>query len=100
MGQNLYKYTNNTERAEKVALAESLGQTMLHDDFLPEGNVMTFIDPIPPTAAEIAAQAAYESESGALAQSAQLIDAIANLTDAKLFLKRLVARLIKKGLFP
>ena len=45
-------------------------------------------------------QLANEAEANALANAAQLIDAITNLAGAKLFLKRLVVRLIKKGLLP
>ena len=41
-----------------------------------------------------------EAETKALAKVDELIDAITNLAEAKLFLKRLVARLIKKGMLP
>lgn len=43
---------------------------------------------------------AQEAESKALTKADALIGAITNLTDAKIFLKRLVARLIRKGLLP
>lgn len=43
-------------------------------------------------------QLADEAEVNALAKADQLIDAISNLADAKVFLKRLCARLVKKGL--
>ena len=45
-------------------------------------------------------QLAEEAEQKALAKADQLIDAITNLAEAKMFLKRLCARLIKKGLLP
>ena len=45
-------------------------------------------------------QLADEAEEKALAKADQLIDAITNLAGAKVFLKRLCARLIKKGLLP
>ena len=45
-------------------------------------------------------QLADEAEEKALANADQLIDAITNLAEAKVFLKRLCARLIKKGLLP
>lgn len=45
-------------------------------------------------------QLADEAEEKALAKVGQLVDAITNLADAKVFLKRLCARLIKKGLLP
>ena len=45
-------------------------------------------------------QLADETETNALAKADQLIGAINNLAGAKLFLQRLVARLIKKGLLP
>lgn len=45
-------------------------------------------------------QLADEVEANALAKVGTLIDAIGNLADAKVFLKRLCARLIKKGLLP
>ena len=73
---------------------------MLHDDFTPTGGLLTFIDPIPPTPEEIAEQLAEEVEVKALAKADELIDAITNLAGAKTFLKRLCARLIKKGLLP
>jgi len=44
------------------------------------------------------AQLADEAERDALAKAGQLIDAITNLAQAKLFLKRLCARLVKNGL--
>jgi len=46
------------------------------------------------------AQLAEEAEERALAKASQLIDAITNLAEAKLFLKRLCQRLINKGLLP
>ena len=45
-------------------------------------------------------QLADEAEQKTLAKVDQLIDAITNLAEAKVFLKRLCARLIKKGLLP
>ena len=45
-------------------------------------------------------QLAEETEEKALAKADQLIDAISNLAGAKLFLKRICARLILKGLLP
>ena len=45
-------------------------------------------------------QLADEAEEKALAKVDQLIDAISNLAEAKVFLKRLCARLIRKGLLP
>ena len=45
-------------------------------------------------------QLAEEAEQKALAKADELIDAITNLAGAKIFLKRLCARLIKKGLLP
>ena len=41
-----------------------------------------------------------DTETQALAKVDELIDGISNLAGAKVFLKRLVARLIKKGLLP
>ena len=46
------------------------------------------------------AELADEAEAKALAKVGQLIDAIGNLSDAKVFLKKLCARLIKKGYLP
>ena len=46
------------------------------------------------------AELAEEAEEKAMAKADTLIDAISNLADAKVFLKRLCARLIKKGLLP
>lgn len=43
---------------------------------------------------------AEEAEKRAFAKANELIDAIANLSDAKLFLKRLCTRLIKNGYLP
>jgi len=43
---------------------------------------------------------AEEAEVDKLSKVDALIDAITNLADAKAFLKRLCARLIKKGLLP
>lgn len=45
-------------------------------------------------------QLADEAEGKALEKANQLIDAISNLAEAKVFLKRLCGRLIKKGLLP
>ena len=41
-----------------------------------------------------------EDEVKTLAKADQLIDAITNLAEARVFLKRLCARLIRKGLLP
>ena len=46
------------------------------------------------------AKLADEAETAALAKADILIDAIGNLADAKLFLKRLCKRLIKNGVLP
>ena len=43
---------------------------------------------------------AEEAERKAMERAEELIDAIGNLTDAKVFLKRLVRRLIKNGALP
>lgn len=43
---------------------------------------------------------AEETEAKALAKAGQLIDAITNLAEAKVFLKRLCLRLIRKGVLP
>ena len=48
-----YKIGYTDDRQAKIAQQEALGRQMLHDDFLPTGNVMTFIDPIPPTAEQL-----------------------------------------------
>jgi len=45
-------------------------------------------------------QLADEAEERALAKVGELIDQIDTLAKAKVFLKRLCARLIKKGLLP
>ncbi len=45
-------------------------------------------------------QLVNEAEERALAKADELISAISNLVDAKAFLRRLCARLIKKGLLP
>lgn len=45
-------------------------------------------------------QLADEAEAKALAKVDELVDGISNLVEAKVFLKRLCARLIKKGLLP
>lgn len=45
-------------------------------------------------------QLADEAEEKALARAEQLIDAIGNLAEAKIFLKRLLARLLRKGVLP
>lgn len=66
-----------------------------HDPTKPNNNVAETI-----TRVISDAELADEAESRALARADQLIDAISNLADAKLFLKRLVKRLIRKGLLP
>ena len=43
---------------------------------------------------------AEEAEQKAMEKAEDLIDSISNLADAKTFLKRLVKRLIDKGLLP
>jgi len=43
---------------------------------------------------------ADEAEEQAFARAEELIDAIIKLSEAKAFLKRLVRRLIKKGVLP
>ena len=45
-------------------------------------------------------QLADEAEGRALAKAEELINAISNLAEAKIFLKRLVKRLLSKGLLP
>ena len=45
-------------------------------------------------------QLADEAEGKAFARIDKLIDGISNLAEAKMFLKRLCNRLIKKGLLP
>ena len=45
-------------------------------------------------------QLAEEAEQKALAKADQLIDAITNLAQAKVFLKRLCARLIRNNVLP
>lgn len=45
-------------------------------------------------------QLADEAETRALEKADDLIDAITNLAQARTFLKRLTARLIKKGVLP
>ena len=45
-------------------------------------------------------QLADEAEEKALAKADQLIDAITNLAQAKIFLKRLCARLIRNNVLP
>ena len=45
-------------------------------------------------------QLADEAEGNALAKAGDLIDAISNLAEAKVFLRRLTSRLIKRGLLP
>lgn len=45
-------------------------------------------------------QLADEAEAAALAKANTLIDSIDTLAKAKVFLKRLCARLIKKGVLP
>ena len=66
MAEYLIEYTDKADRLVKVAEQERLGRVMLHDDFLPAGNVMTFIDPIPPTAEELAVVAKAEDVRVAL----------------------------------
>ena len=45
-------------------------------------------------------QSADEAKRDAFAKADELVDAITNLAQAKVFLKRLCARLIKKGMLP
>jgi len=45
-------------------------------------------------------QLAEEAERDAMAKADQLIDAITNLAEAKVFLKRLCARLIRNNVLP
>lgn len=53
----LIEYTDKTDRLAKVKEQEGLGRQMLCCDGTDAaGGVMTFIDPIPPTAEEIAEQ--------------------------------------------
>ena len=66
-----------------------------YDPTKPNNNIIEQI-----TAVISDAQLADETEEKALAKAGQLIDAITNLADAKVFLKRLCARLIKKGVLP
>ena len=66
-----------------------------YDPTKPNNNIIEQI-----TAVISDAQLAEEAEERALAKAGQLIDAITNLAEAKIFLKRLCGRLIKKGLLP
>lgn len=100
MAEYKIEYTNDTDRLVKVKEQEGLGRQMLHNDFTSTGGIMTFIDPIPPTAEEIAEQLAEEVERAAMEKAEDLIDSIGNLSQAKTFLKRLVKRLIKNGALP
>lgn len=101
MAEYLIEYIDKADRLAKIEYQEkTLKRQMLHDNFTSTGGVMTFIDPIPPTPEQIAEQLAEKIESEAMAKADTLIDAISNLADAKVFLKRLCARLIKKGILP
>lgn len=42
-----YQVEYTDDRQARIAEQEALGRQMIHDDFLPTGNVMTFIDPLP-----------------------------------------------------
>ncbi len=66
-----------------------------YDPAKPNNNVVEQITRVIPDD-----ELASEIEEKALAKADQLIDNISNLADAKAFLKRLCARLIKKGLLP
>lgn len=66
-----------------------------YDPSKPNSNVIEEVAAIIPDE-----QLADEAEGRALAKAGQLVDAITNLAEAKVFLKRLVDRLIKKGLLP
>lgn len=88
------EYTN--DREEKIDEQETLSRQMLHDDFTTTGGLLTFVDPIPKTEEQLA----EEAETLVMLRAEDLIDAISNLAGAKVFLKILVNRLIKKGLLP
>lgn len=92
MAEYKIEYTDKADRLKKVKEQEGLGRQMLHDDFLPTGNVMTFIDPIPPTPEEVALKLAEEAE----ARDIQLI--IEKLPNTGI--NRAWKRLIKKGILP
>ena len=96
MSEYQVSYTDQADRQVKIEEQEALGRQMLYDDVLPGGNVLTFFDPPPPTQEELDEMA----ESAALAQAEDLIDAITNLAEAKVFLIRLVRRLIRNGSLP
>lgn len=69
MAEYIVNYTN--DRASKIAEQEALGRQMLHDHFTETGGVMTFIDPIPPTADEIAEKLAEERADAMMAELKQ-----------------------------
>lgn len=92
-------YTSIEEKNVIVAKMESLGLVMLHDDFnlgSTTSGTLTFDYPIPKSAEQLA----DEAEVVALAKVDVLIDQIDSLAKARVFLKRLCARLIKKGYLP
>lgn len=53
---------------------------------------LTFVNPVK--------EAAFLTEEEAIAKAGDLIDAISNLAEAKVFLKRLCKRLIANGVLP
>ena len=97
------KYANLIERATRVKEQEALGLTMLHDDFDPDWKrgqephgTLVFDAPTPESAASIAER----TEAEVMKVNIAAIDSIGNLADAKVFLKKVCARLVKKGLLP
>lgn len=93
---NEMKYTvQKTQHPSDKELEQRLG---LNSGDIKEVN--TYPDGMIEIEIDDAIAASLSSDATAMAKADQLIDAITNLAGAKIFLKRLVARLIKTGALP
>jgi len=104
MAEYTRHYDNLQERLAFIKEAEDTkAWQMLHDNFdsdwepgsEPHGTLV-FTDDILPTPEELAEAA----ERKAMEKAEELIDAIDNLAQAKVFLKRLCKRLFRSGALP
>lgn len=91
-----YTYKTKEERLGNIAEAEAKGLVLLHDDLTKDGGILTFDSPKPPTAEELAEKVAQKE----IEKANDMINSISNLVDAKVFLKKLCARLFKNGSLP
>jgi len=90
------KYTTEAQRKSFIEVALSDKYRLIHDDFVDGGGRLTFELMSPPTQEELDEIA----EAKVFAKAEELIDAISNLVEAKVFLKKLCRRLIKNRALP